>query len=77
MEHVRDSLRIDRPQVADRGGEPELRDLAHLDDDLVAAAFHECAQLDQQAVLVAYLCGDAVPVRGEPLAERVAVGCEE
>ena len=76
-QHLLDALRIDQPKVADGRGEMQLGHVAYLDADVGAAALHEGAQLDEEAVLVTHLLGDAVAVRGEPVAERVAVDVEQ
>ena len=77
-DHLGDPLGVDgEPQVPDRGGEPQLRHIAHLHGDLLSAPFDEGAQLDQQAVLVAHLLGDAVAVRRETISERVAIRLQQ
>jgi hypothetical protein len=53
--------------VADRPCKPQLRNLVHLEGDLLATTLHECAKFDQEAVLVTHVLRDAVAVSCEPI----------
>ena len=75
--HLHDAVAVDERTMPNRGREAKLRDVEHLNGDLLAAALDERAQFDQETVLVPHLLRDAITVGYEAIVQRAGVRVQE